>query len=211
MKKILIRAGVVSLIGLSVSSCSTKGHGKKIEQNSTELAGNWDLGCSEKDFMGFTGVKENLGFSFIGDYERSIRLHDDTRCKTEVGRFDVKGTYAVLGATANTTDGTRDINLTLSEFDFTILTDSLAAVVNGGNFCGRSDWAVNQTVSLLGLDCAIGKINRGDVIYDIFLIEKNSLFFNDQLGVVGFRPSAIRPEKLDTSHPYVKKSALSVG
>jgi hypothetical protein len=82
---------------------------------------------------------------------------------------------------------------------------ALATILNTGNFCGRSDWATNQKVSLLGLDCAIGKVNRGDVIYDIFLIDKKSLFFSDQLGVIGFRSSLIRPEKLDTSHPYVKK------
>jgi len=205
MRNIFIRAGVISLIGLSAASCSTKDRGKKVEQNSTELAGTWDLGCSERDFMGFTGIKEKLGFSFIGDYERSIRLHDDTSCKTEVGRFDIKGTYAVLGATANTNDGTRDINLTLAGFDFTALTDSLASVLNAQNFCGRSNWVINQTVSLLGSDCAIGKVNRGDVMYDIFLIDNKSLFFSDKIDVIGFRPSLTRPEKLDTSHPYVKK------
>ena len=198
--------GLVSVLAFSACGMfSTKEGGKKIEQNSSALAATWDLDCSKFDFVGFTGDKDTLNFSVVGDFERTTRIHEDANCKTEIGRFDTKGTYAVLGTSANKNDGTRDINLTVSDFDFTVLTDSLAKALNAAKFCGQNNWTVNQKVSLLGLDCATGKVARGDTVYEIFLIDKNSLYFSDQLGVVGQRTAASRPAKLEMSRPYVKK------
>ncbi|MEI6399298.1 MAG: hypothetical protein WCO71_11055, partial [Pseudomonadota bacterium] len=162
MKLYLAVVGLASV--LTLSSCgmfSTKGSGKKMEQNSSALAATWDLGCSKFDFMGFVGNKDALIFSAIGDFERTNILYDDAKCTAELGRFDTKGTYAALGNSANTTDGTRDVNLTLSGFDFTVLTDTLAKALNAAKFCGLDNWAVNQKVSLLGLDCATGKVSAG--------------------------------------------------
>ena len=206
MKKYLAVAGLAS--ALTLSSCgmfSTKGSGKKMEQNSSALAATWDLGCSKFDFMGFLGNKDALVFSAIGDFERTNILYDDAKCTTEFGRFDTKGTYAALGNSANTTDGTRDINLTVSGFDFTVLTDTLANALNAAKFCGMDNWAVNQKVNLLGVDCATGKVGPGDVVYEIYRIDQSSLFLSDQLGVVGQRAAASRPAQLDMSRPYVKQ------
>jgi hypothetical protein len=206
MKRFFAIGGLVS--ALFLSSCgmfSTKETGKKAEQNSSDLAATWELGCVKLDFLGFLGHKEELSFSAVGDFQRKKRVYDNANCETEVGSFNTTGTYAVLGATASTNDGTRDINLTLNTFDVTVSTDSLVKAMNEAKFCGLDNWAVNQKVNLLGLDCAIGKVSRGDVVYEIFLVDNNILYFSDQLGVVGHRVASSRPEKLDMSRPYVKK------
>jgi len=206
MNKILAIAVIAS--ALSLSACgkfSTKDKGKKAEQNSSALAATWDSGCSKLDLLGFLSHKEELIFSAVGDFQRTNRVYDNANCETEVGRFDTSGTYAVLGSSANTNDGTRDINLTLNTFDVTLSTDSSVKALNLAKFCGIDNWALNQRVSLLGLDCATGKVSRGDAVYEIFRIDNNTLYFSDQLGVVGDRVAASRPEKLAMDRPYVKK------
>ncbi len=206
MKMILALAALASTLNLSAcGKFSTKDKGKKMEENSSALAATWNLGCSKFDFLGFLGNKEELVFSAVGDFERTKRVYDNTNCEAEMGHFETSGTYAVLGSSANTNDGTKDINLTVNTFDFTVLSDSLAKALNSAKFCGLDNWSVNQKVSLLGLDCATGKVGLGDVVYEIFLIDNNNVYFSDQLGVLGQRAAASRPTKLDTSRPYVKK------
>ena len=155
--------------------------------------------------FGFTGVKETVVFSAIGDFQRAVLLNDNSNCGTTVGRFDIKGTYAVLGNSANTSDGTKDINLTISKYDLTVLSDSLATVLNKTKYCGQDNWTVNQKVSLIGLNCVTGNVGRGDTVYELFLTDKNSLCFSDQLGVLGQRTAAKRPTKIDRTRQFVKR------
>lgn len=132
-------------------------------------------------------------------------MYDNANCETEVGNINTTGTYAVMGSSTNTSDGTRDINLTVNTFDVTVSSDSMVTALNLAKFCGLDNWSVNQKVSLLGLDCATGKVSRGDAVYEIFRVDNNVLYLSDQLGVVGHRVAASRPEKLEMGRPYVKK------
>ncbi|MCX6116514.1 MAG: hypothetical protein NT027_03160 [Proteobacteria bacterium] len=192
----------------AISACGifgTKESGEKGKENSTELSGTWKLDCSKFDFLGLTGERETFVFSMIGDFERTLYVYDDVHCKTEVGKFETKGTYADLGQTSNAADGVKNINFTITEFDFTPGTDSATKILNLASYCGNTNWVAGEKVSLIGKSCLSGKISKGDTIFEVVKHQDNSLYFSDKLGIVGQRASLDRPSAVDASRAFDKK------
>jgi hypothetical protein len=156
IKFVFVLAASMAIVGCG--TFGTKQSGRKAKQNSSELAGTWKLGCSSFGFLGITGQKDLFIFSVVGDFDRSLYIFEDSECKAEVGRFDSKGTYAVIGHAEDMSDGTQDLNFTIRNFTLTVATDDFAKALNASNFCGVTDWNVNQTVNLINRECSVGNV-----------------------------------------------------
>jgi hypothetical protein len=172
--------------------------------DSLELTGRWDTSCVEKGFFTTSYQREQYEFSPLNNFEKQVIQHNDKRCKDEVFRISLAGSYETAGNAENETDA-KNINFTIKTVEATAFTNEMADALNAKEYCGIKDWVADKPQRVEGQDCEGDSFKRGDVILDIYKIEGDELLLGRALVLLDSLGIQQRPSDLNDDRVYKKQ------
>jgi hypothetical protein len=205
-------AGAVLGSALVLTGCSLddkdddkKDTGRKIDQTDLALDGHWQSNCLGLDWLGFAQSQESYSFSALGDFTKDTTVFKDD-CTAAQAVITVKGTAASLGQAEGVADA-KALNLTIVEATLTPRTEGVVTALNTAKYCGKEDWHLDESVDILGLDCAGESYAKGQTVFDIYRLQDNQLLFGKST-MIWFDATTVadRPTELDQERVFVKKS-----
>ena len=210
MQRKIKYASMATLLAIATANAgcgmfSTKSKGEKGRENDSDLAGEWQGGCSKFDWFGFSYHKDAMKFSAVGDFDKVTTLFGDAGCAAPMGTLSEYGTYAALGSSSSVTDA-QDINFTIVQAKVSADSDDAVKLLNAVSYCGISAWQKGQATDVLGKSCGGVNHPKGQVTFDVYRVDnggkrlqigKDSLFV-DKSDVNS------RPSKLDESRAFTK-------
>lgn len=203
----MLRSQIVLLvIGLSVISCSifkTDKKGKKAAQNEISIAGNWKTPCIGSDVFGLTRTIREFNISSIGDFDKTESFYKDDACETVQAVYTVSGTYDALGKDAEN-KGVEDINFTVNNAYLTVSSESMLGVLNGASMCGIADWSTGKKAEITGKSCGGVITAKGDVIFDVYSLRGEKLYFGQKFFFMSEDDADSRPKDVQTDVQYQK-------
>ncbi len=202
MKSIMTIACIALLSGCGSDKTADKA--AKMRLSDSDIAGGWKSNCAAADILGLAFVQKEFNSSILGDFDKTERYSANNDC-TDVGlKYHVVGTYAAFDSDVETGEVTR-INFTIDRAMLTVGSEAILKVLNGTNFCGKSDWVLNKEVGITGLDCPGFTVNQGDVIFDVYQVKNDRLYFGQKLFMLSDDDASSRPESVGTDVIYQKR------
>lgn len=195
------------VIAACLSACGkTDDTADKAKQTDTNLAGTWNLACANKDFAGVTHQSDSYNFSLLGDFDRSVKLFNSDGCTTQLAHIDSSGTTDSLG-NSQKVDGAKDINFTVTQMEATVDDAEFAKTLNTIKYCGKEDWQVGAAFDMFGKDCAGEKMDKGEVIFQIYKIHDDQLFLGSPVTALWLdgNDASNRPSHLDENRGLAKQ------
>lgn len=198
------------VLGLSlglVVSCGvfkTEEKGKKAQQMDPEIADQWKSDCVPATVLNLTHTIKDYRFSAIGDFDKREHFYNDNQCSKEIFSYQITGTYSVVGD-AKMGNNAKNINYTINKVTVTPVDDSAVNILNTANFCGSSDWQKGAEKDVTGKECLGLNIDKGNVVYDIYRINKDVnpklLYLGSNFYLGQDKSLTERPENLDEQTP----------
>ncbi|RYZ87011.1 MAG: hypothetical protein EOP04_12690 [Proteobacteria bacterium] len=202
--KIALLSSVLAL-GLLSGACSDDDDDKNpADQIPNQLAGLYKTDCSQNGVLGLTSTAREIDLTAIGGFDRKEMYYGGDACTDAVAlTYRVTGTVQSQGALPENTQLDL-INFSVSEAYITPGTDALVTTLNTTKFCGKSDWAIGQEVTIGGLDCNGFTIRKGDVIPEVYEDVDGTLYFGKKFALL-LNQTGERPTEVDMDLPYHKQ------
>jgi len=187
-----------------LSTCQDESQAPKtpFSADATGLSGTWSSGCLKDSGKSGSFFLDNRSFE-NGSFRTEFFSFSDNSCTTSVMTQKQAGSY-VLG---NPEDGqtARPIDLTVGTVLITLHTESLIKSYNERSFCG-GNWQLNVEREITRELCVPENSGNSepDVIYEIFEIIDNAIYFGAKDVHHNGRSESNRPIALDDSRGYVK-------
>lgn len=203
-KHMLSALSLLALTGCgSLKKDNNEDSSSPADQRHTNLIGSWERGCEKVDLLGLQSHKVKLNFDIGLGFYREQTIFAKDQCGDERIVEKQTGTYGNVGDAQGVVGG-RQINFTVKDAFVTPRSDQAAKDLNAAKYCNLTNWQNGVEQKVTGVSCKSG-FNEGQVLFDIYKIDGNSL----QLGQAGFlldgSTSTSRPSTLDAARPYVKK------
>jgi hypothetical protein len=162
-----------AILTASCGILDTDDKGKKAEENAPALAGTWETECVENSALELSRSKREYSFNAVGDFDKTESYYAADDCGNADVVYTVKGTYDDKGNSPDNQDVTM-INFTINEALVTVNSDTAIDAMNAVKLCGISDWAVGKETDVTGKDCMGSKVNKGDVIFEVYKLEDDN-------------------------------------
>jgi hypothetical protein len=101
-------------------------------------------------------------------------------------------------------EGASNLDLTINQYLITPVDSRVVSYLNSQKLCGLSNWALNVANDVTGKDCQGHTVNAGDVVYDIYYNQGNSLWLGDSSGENDGSTEEKRPNTLDKDNTFTK-------
>ena len=202
---LLIPVASISLALILFSTCRKDGGSSPPNRGSSDatgMSGKWSSGCLP-DF----GKKS---YYFLDDrnfdgseFDTAFSSYSDKDCKTKIMTQIQIGTFflgsPIEGQNAFTVD------LTITAVKIQLHTDSLVKAYNDRKFCGGG-WEINVERLITKELCVQGASagDQPDMIYELFEVRENSLYFGTKDAEHGGKTPETRPVVIDGSRGYAK-------
>lgn len=171
--------------------------------DSVKLTGTWKSDCKSGSFLTESFFRKKVTFQLDGGFKRQIEVFDNDQCNSSRASQTLTGTYTVAGDEPKEPDAKR-LNLTSKATYVTPQTDSDTANFNQSKYCGIADWKTGTEREVTGADCASG-FKEGQVIFDVYRIQDNHIYFGATGIWLNGRTDVQRPEKVDLTDPHAKQ------
>lgn len=207
MNKVWIKTVTVFLVTIMAVSCDafkTKSKGKKIDQTTTALAGDWQTDCVAADVLEMTRVRRQFVFSAVGDFEKKEYYYKDDACTNLELTYAVSGTYDAVGEGKDYTKLT-NINFTISNSRIMVNSDGLIDTLKTLSLCDKSDWVVSKEIDITGVSCAGYTTKKGDVIFDVFTLNDKALRLGQKFIFLSDDDADDRPKNVVSEIVYTRR------
>lgn len=171
----------------------------------TEYEGTWETECTAIENQQLS-AKDSVVFSGNTYLQTSV-IYADGECKTAYQTVKLSGTF-VVGNNFEVkeeaeTKVAKKIDGTLESLLIAFHIQEFIDRINQMNFCGLSNWALDEFQDITGLTCQLTMVpEKGTMIYDIAYISENNLQFGISPGVGN---EMFRPQELDYTRVFHKK------
>ena len=163
------------------------------------LDGKWSMNCfssglflESAEFASFTGTHETL---------QRVFYKDD--CKTLGSVLTITGTISIVPLSNSNLQG---INLKVDAATLVSNDSSFIMLLNLGGVCGLHGWKVGEPRNVAGLNCNDQRVPQvGEVVYDIFRLKGDSLWFGDTSGGRDSTSEATRPINLNEQKTFIRR------
>jgi hypothetical protein len=158
-----------------------------------DLDGTWKTACGNKSIT----TIEYAGLKLNGTYT----AYADDACTTPVAVNKWSGHSTIAGAGA---EGATKIDVHFDSFTANALTAEQATKWSGFGYCGKSDWAENTEIDVLGLQCQGFAVPKNGVNLDIYKVDGSTLMFGKGSKITAEAKEADRPATLNASWAFQK-------
>lgn len=154
----------------------------------------FEAACRNVELFNLTSLKQSISFTKEGSFQKNEDVFLGDSCgTTPYISFESVGSY-VDGGKSTPEQKTSTIDFTVADEFITVRTEQMLISFNANAYCGKSDWALDQKVSLKGLDCDFYQSTVGSTINDIYAVEDEVLYFG---GNYAFASKAGSPRPTD--------------
>lgn len=201
----------VLALGLAFTACNdddddTTETGKAITATPEELDGRWLTGCLPSDVLEVTHTQREYIFNRIGDFDKVERFYNDDSCTEPVAEYKVIGTVKTEGKATEANDAEAEqINFSINEASFKVLSENALTLMNGLSLCGKSDWKLNEEVTVLDANCLGSTVRKGDVYFELYDVKEGQLYFGQNFVFLTKTSADARPSSLNLEVPFAKQ------
>ena len=169
---------VAAMVPVLLAGCGafeTKEKGGKADENDQSLTGVWNSDCVSSTRLDLTHAKYRFAFSAVGDFDKTEALYGSEGCSDEKLNVRLLGTYDEAGDAA-VGDEVNNINFTVKHVRVTIVDADFVKTANNMNLCGKDDWVKDTVEDVIGATCLGTSIKQGDVLFDVYKVNKEAWF-----------------------------------
>jgi hypothetical protein len=183
---------------------TTTGAGLVPETNTSIALMNktFETNCLTRGALDLKSSTREIAFTDASSFvkKESYFLGDDCGVSPYLN-YRVTGTYseAVVDSAAARI---HSIDYTVSDAFLTPTNETQVVSFNTTSFCGKTDWALDTEVSIVGLSCTGFTVKAGDVIPDVYAQEDNTIYFGESFSLL--LNGSSRPTGLDRDVPYTQ-------
>jgi len=172
-----------------------------VPDTSVALVGtSFETNCLRKGVLDLTSSTRTFSFQTGGGFEkREVYFLGDDCGVAPYLRYRVVGTMTDRGQDP-AHPGIYQADFTVQDAFLTVTNENQRITFNTGAFCGKTDWTLDQEVSIGGLNCEGFTIRSGDVIPEVYAKEDKTLYFGEAF--VLLLNASVRPTGLDRDVPY---------
>lgn len=193
----------LSLLAFACGDDDDKNDGQTIEEIPDQFTGTFRTDCLPTTFFEQSHATRELHISMLGDFDKKEVYFADACESAPALVYKVVGTVAEKGKLPE--DERLDmINFSVNDAYITAGNQSVVNFLNTTNFCGKSNWVLNQETSIAGLNCRDFAIEKGEVIEDVVEDIDGTLYFGKTFALL-LNETGERPTEVDMDVPYHKK------
>lgn len=127
----------------------------------------------------------------------------DGTCKTP-GILQTMKISAGNDTASSEVEGASNLDITVNQYLITPVDARVVSFLNSQKLCGLNNWALNVANDVTGKNCQGQTVNAGDVMYDIYMSQGNSLWLGDSSGENDGSSEEKRPNSLDKDNTFTK-------
>jgi len=163
------------------------------------LDGKWSTNCFSSSLF----LKSAEFTSFTGTHETLQRVFYKDDCQTLGSILTITGTIST-GPLKNS--NLLGIDLKVDAATLVSNDSAFVMLLNLGGVCGLHGWKVGEARNVAGLNCNDQTVPKvGEVVYDIFRVKGDSLWFGDTSGGRDSTSEATRPINLNEQKTFIRR------
>lgn len=201
---VLVSAAAITGCGIGERSKEAR----KDAENKWELSGEYSNRCHAPTIVNAIlkddFAKETYDYNVTGTFTQSYALHEDAACSQLKLTRSIGGKYEIVGDSDKVAEA-KMVNLTINSATLTPGSDAVAVELNDDKYCGITDWKSGVASNILDKDCGGLTVRNGEVIFDIYKVQDNTLYMGKTSFFRNGSSGSTRPEALDTDLFFTRK------
>lgn len=162
-----------------------------------KLVGNtFSSPCLSVGVLDLTSSNRLVAFEDSGDFQKKEDFFLGDSCgDSPYLTLETEGTF-VDGGKSSPDQPTATIDFAVADTFLTIHNESLQITFNANSYCGKSDWALGERVSISAISCDFFPSKVGTTVADVYTIEEGALYFGNTFSFDS-QAGAVRPTDVD--------------